>query len=328
MDIKIKQLHKQEFKDLKCSKLVVEFSGDTIHPSLVNSFRRMAMQDVPTYAFCDESIIIEMNTSKFDNDYMNLRLQQFTVPKIDVPVTILDDKYWKYVDYSDLNREKHQTDNNDINLVINTANLSNDTINVTTNDTKLYIDGVLSEKFDKKYPLLIVKLLPNEVFKCTMKAVLGCGIRNNIWESAISYIEYDNIDKIKLTLESNGQMDEYNILHKCCEIMENKLKTLKERIDKNFNTPEITSQTYLKIVFDGESHTFGEVLNYFLQNNKNIGFSGVSKPDLLKDEIVIKIKSVSNNPLIPLFESMDYLVKVYEMIDVQIQKLGKNFIVY
>lgn len=328
IDIKVVELHKQPFKDLQESKLVLEFSGKTVYPSITNSLRRMAQNNVPTYAFCKESIMIEENTSIYDNDYMSLRLEQITIPKVNIPIVTLEDKYWRNTDYSDLNREKHPKDSVNIEFVINYRNDTSDTINLTTNDVKLYQDGEdISDRFDKDFPLLIVKLRKNEIFKCTAKAVLGKGLRNNIWAAAAtSYHEYDNLNKIKLTIESQGQLDEYDILYRSCTIAEDKIKNIKKKIEENFNSEEVASQKYLIIKFDRESHTIGEVLNEFLQMNKKVAFSGISKPDLLKDEVVIKMKSIENNPVKPLIKTIEHVINIYNHLKKQFEKLGKKYI--
>lgn len=326
IDLKIIELSKQKFEDLKQSKLVLEFKGKTVHSSITNSLRRCSLNEIPTYAFCSDSIIIEENTSIYDNDYMRLRIEQMTIPNIKIPVIILDDKYWKNVDYSDLNREKDPKDNLNIEMVINYRNDTNDIVNLTTNDIELYKDGEnIKNRFDNKYPHLIIKLRPGEVFKCTAKAVLGKGLSNNIWAAAAtSYheYEYETPNNIILTIESQGQLDEYEIIKRSCMIIIDKIKKNKDRIENGLND-EIKNGNFVELKLDNESHTIGEVINDFLQINDDIAFSGLSRPDLLKEEIVIKMKSVKNNPLKPLFETMDYVIKIYENILEQINKLAK-----
>jgi DNA-directed RNA polymerase subunit L len=259
---------------------------------------------------------------------MRKRLEQITVPNINVPILFLDDKYWRDVDYGNLEREKDPNDIIVLDLVINQKNGTADVFNLTTNDIRLFQDGVdVSEKFDKNYPILLLKLRKGETFKCTAKAVLGKGLRNNIWAAAATaYHEYDDKHTIKFTIESQGQLDEYDILYRCCRIMKNKVSQIKEKLKEKFSVSDITKQTYLLINFDKEDHTFGEVLNEFLQENNDVAFSGISKPDLLKNEITIKMKSVKNNPLIPLFDTMDYVINVYDSIEKSIMALGKKYI--
>jgi DNA-directed RNA polymerase alpha subunit len=74
IDVNIKQLHKQEFKGLQSSQLILEFDGSTVNCCMVNALRRICLDHIPTYSSSFKSIIIEQNTSVFDNDYMKLRL--------------------------------------------------------------------------------------------------------------------------------------------------------------------------------------------------------------------------------------------------------------
>jgi DNA-directed RNA polymerase subunit L len=329
IDIKITELQKQSSNDLQTSQLILQFKGNSIRPSVVNTLRRLSFNDVPTYALCKDSIIIEENTSIFDNDYMGARLEQFTIPNINVPVVILNNKYWIDVNYSDLERDKDPQDTLNLEMIINKRNNTSDMYNLTTNDIKLYQDGVdISDKLDKKYPLLILKLRTGEIFKCVAKGVLGKGLRNNIWAAAgMAYHDYEIPNDIKFTIESQGQLDEYDILYRSCQIIKEKMKDTKEMLQQTYETSDITNQQFLSINFDNEDHTFGEILNDFLQDNKDIAFSGLSKPDLLKNQILIRIKSIKNNPTKPLYETMDYVIEIYDEIEKQILKLGKKYIV-
>ena len=82
MDKSLKIIQKKYIKkkDLVDSHLTLEFNG--IDVSILNAIRRICYDDIPTYSFCDESIYIEENSSRFDNDYMRMRISQFTIPNI------------------------------------------------------------------------------------------------------------------------------------------------------------------------------------------------------------------------------------------------------
>jgi len=327
IDIKIKEVSKQASSGLKQSQLVLEFSGKTVNNAVVNTLRRLAYNDVPTYAFDVNSINIEKNTSMFNNDYMRLRIEQMTIPKVDIPIAYLPNKYWENVNYGDQNREKHPKDDSKLEMVINVENKTINNLNVTTNDIKLYMNDVEVKKFDQKYPHLIVQLRPNEVFKCHALAVLGIGQANNIWSSVGTAFFDEDEEKgtFLLTLESQGQMDEYDILYKACEIMNEKLVNIKSDLSKKFDE-SVTKKNRVIVKLESESHTVGSVLNEFLQQNKNIAFSGLAKKDLLINEVEIKLESVNVNPVKPFFDTIDYVIDVYMEIQKQIAKLGSKYI--
>lgn len=330
MDIKIVQLHKQEFKDLQNSQLILELSGKDINYAVVNTLRRLSLDYVPTYAFTKESIFIEKNTTIFNNDYMRLRLSQLTLPNINIPIVYLPEKFWKNINYADPKRDKYPDDNQNLEIYINVENKSNDILNVTTNHIK-YIENnkEVESKFNKEYPSLIIQLRPNEIFKCRAIGVLGVGKRDNIWAAAgNAYYEEIDPNRYKLIIESQGQMDEYEILHKACEIIKIKLNDIKFMIGNKYNSTSIMNQNHLIIKLENEDHTIGNIMNEFLQNNKNIAFSGLSKPDLLIDEIVIKLVSVEPNPIKPLFETIDFIINLFNNIQNKLLDLGKDYITY
>lgn len=322
-DIKITEIKKQKFEGLKSSQLVLDITGEQVNAALVNSLRRLAIDYVPTYAFTKESIDIEDNSSIYDNDYMRLRISQMTVPKIKVKTRYLADRFWRNIDYADPNREKDPDDNISIEMYINITNKENNVINVTTNDILYLEDEKTIDKFPKDYPNLIISLRPDERFKCHARAVLGVGKRNNIW-AACGNAYYEEIDKnsYRLTLESQGQIDEYETLNKACDILTTKLNDIKFIVGDKYNTSSIINQNSLNITLENEDHTLGNIINEYLQNNKNVAFSGLSKPSLLIDEIVIKFMSINNNPIKPFFETIDLIIKLFTDIKNQIKKLS------
>lgn len=332
IDIKIVQLHKQQLQDFFGSQLILDISGSTVTSTLVNTFRRLALDYVPTYAFTKESIFIghKENTSIFDNDYMRLRLSQLTVPNINIPFAYLPEQYWKNIKYDDPNREKYKDDKTKIEIYINVTNNSNINQNITTNDIKyLEDDEEKNDKFKDKYPGLIIQLRPGETFKCRAQCVLGIGKRSNIW-SSVGNAFYEEIDtnKFKLTLESQGQLDEYEILHKCCEILKIKLHDIKYLISDKYNSSSINNQNEVHIKLDNEDHTLGYILDTYLQLNNNIAFSGLTKPDLLQDIIYLKIISVNNNPIKPIIETIDYIISMATEIQNQLMSIGSKYIKY
>lgn len=328
MDIKITQVSKQEFSGLVSSQLVLHFKGKDVNSVVVNTLRRISIDLVPTYAFPSESITIERNTSIFNNDYMRLRLSQMTLPNIDVKPYFLEDKYWRSVDFRNKDRKKHPEDDKLIELYINAKNSGTGIMNVTSEHIKVYENGVeMGDKFDPAYPLLIVQLKGGEIFSCRCVGTLSIALNSNIWAaSGNTYFEEVNDNEFILTLESQGQMDEYQILYKCCKILREKINIQKQKVKYNYDTPNIETLTKIKIELEGEDHTLGCIINEFLQNNKNVAFSGVSKPNLLIDNMIITFQTIKPNPLPIFMEALDDVLKLADEIESQIKKLGNKFI--
>lgn len=330
IDIKISQVHKQEFKNLQAGQLVLSLSGKTVNSTLVNTLRRLAYDYIPTYAFPSESISIEKNTSIFNNDYMRLRLSQMTVPNIIVSTYFLEDKYWKNVDFRNPEREKHPDDKKILEVYINATNNTNDVMNVTTEYAKVYEDGVeLKDRFDPKYPLLIIQLRPGEVFSCRCVGIMSIGLVNNIWAAAgNAFFKEINENEFQLTIESQGQMDEYEIMHKSCRVLKDKINITKKLIKDKYDSPLIKDVSMIKLEIENEDHTLGNIINEYLQNSKNVLFSGVSKPNLLVDNMIIEFQTIKNNPLQYLDETLDYIISIADEIENQIENLGSEFISY
>jgi len=325
IDIKIIELKKRSENKFDSSFLTLELSGKTINYAIVNTLRRLSLSSVPTYNFCKQSIDIEENTSIYNNDMMKLRLSQLTFPKIKNSIIYLPDEYWNNINYTDKNRIKIEGDDIILEMVINIKNSSSENLNVTTNHAKFYKNNVaIKNVIDSNYPHLLIKLRPDEIFKCHATAVLGVGLRNDIWGAAANAY-YDEINKhqYKLSIESQGQMDEYEILIKSCKIIKKKLDDKKYIINKNYKK---LNETAYEIHLENEDHTIGLALNYFLQRHKNIISSGLSKPTLLENKIIISFESMDKNVIIYFFQVIDYVIQIFDDIENKLMKLGRKYL--
>jgi len=317
-DINIKLKSFIPRKDFKSSSMCVEFSGKDVSPKLINTLGRVASNGVPSYAFHPQLIQIEENTCPaYDNQYLQLRLSN--LPLYDMPLDLfyLNDKFWKGYSYADSGREKHPKEQ-EIKAYVNFHNNSNEIKFVTTNDLKLYIDGDLKNIYNKDYPLLLIKLRPNDTFKCNMTATLGNGEAHTIFKASINsfstYEEKDGIFRCELNLQSNGQDTEHSILIKSVKHVIKRLEDVKEQLENRIKNYELKNDKLLSLLMDGEDHTIGEILNYEFQNNEQL-FSAVSKPNHLVKSITFKIESADpKNILSDIFTTIDNLISKYRFI--------------
>jgi DNA-directed RNA polymerase subunit L len=313
-DIKLSVKSYTPRKTFISSKLHLEFEGKDVYPKLINSISRVASNGLPSYGFPPQLINIEQNTtSAFDNQYMQLRLSNLPIYDVSLDLYHLHDKYWKNINYGDMNREKHPLEK-DIKIYLNYHNNSDQIKQVTTNDVKVYIDGEEVQMYDKNYPILIVKLRPNDSFKFNMKATIGIGELNAIWRTAVnSYAPYED-NKYNLYLHSNGQESEYIILIKSCKHIIKRLEDIKIQIEKMTNQREIKNESKLSLILDGEDHTIGELINYEFQSHPNL-ISGMCKPDLLIKSVTFKLEAVEPSKMIKsIQESIDNLINKYKYI--------------
>ncbi len=316
MNIKQLLFTKQKYKpDINQSILKLKFINTNI--VIVNTLRRVSMDNIPCYAFHGDTMNFERNTSiAFNNDYLRLRFSQLPIHNIECDLFELPEQFWKNVDFSSPDREKHSLEK-DIDIYINSRNTSGDIINVTTNDITTYINHEETKIYDNKYPILLVKLKPNEELKCHLHAVLGIGEANNIWATSINtYYELQDDNSIILSVESNGQFSEYDILIKSCKYIIKKISDIK-------NTIKESNDDTLIIELENEDHTIGNLITSFLQDNEKIKFAGMAKPDLLQKKIVIKTKG-SSSLTKNIIDSFNNIIKTYNDIMSIIEKLSKH----
>ena len=232
--------------DFESTILKLEISGKNISFPIINALRKVCLNQIPIYAFHTDKINILRNNSVFDNTYMRERLSQLPITKLDESTLLnfLPLKYYKNVNFNDKNFERHPEDTLDIEYYIKAKNDGPDKIlNVNTNDLQININNEKinnNYKYSEKNPLLLIQLRIGEEFECSMKGVLAVGEYNSIFNASSCYYEEISEDKFIFNIESSGQLTEYNILIKGCEILIEKLKIIKENIN---------NQQYKNIVF-------------------------------------------------------------------------------
>jgi DNA-directed RNA polymerase subunit L len=328
-NINISEIEYHKTKDLEYSKLILKFDGTDVNEIILNTLRRVLLNDVPTYAFAPECILIEKNTSVFNNDQMKVRLMQLPIMNMKLNVPFLDDKYWFNVNYTNLERERHPLEKI-VEIYINSKNLDESIKNVTTNDIEYYVENErVNHNYNEKYPIVLIKLRPTEIFQCRMKAVLGVGERHVIW-SGTSNAYFNKMDDHSIFhIESHGQFSEYELLWKACQYVQLKMEQMKTKIvgihKMSSNRSDLKT---VELVMDGESHTIGNLLTYYIQNLDIVEYAGVGKKNELVRQITIKVVYKKNvkEPLEPIFEAIEQCVNLMKQLENTIYTLGKKHI--
>ena len=304
------------FNGSTTGKLILDISGNDIDNKIINILRRFSVKYIPTYAYTPETILILKNTSNaYNNDMIKLRISTLPIFNIDPEIDILEEKYWRTVKYNDIEREKHPKEKN-ITSYINVTNKTSNIINVTTHDIIFKINGETSDIYKQIDPIILIKLHKNEIFTCSFTGTLSIGERHSIW-NAVQNSYFDILsDKIIFTLENNGKLNLFDILIKVCNIIIYKIQNLKNELKDEYATDIII------IELIDEDFSFGDVINNEFQLNKKISFSGISKPDLLKNIILIKINNIENT-LKNIHHSLDKLINKFEYIEKILIKLNK-----
>lgn len=317
-NINVTKLNYAKSIGFQSSSLKLELTGNDANVIVANTLRRIAYDDIPMYAFA--YINIEHNNSVFNNDMMKAHLKQLPIYDVNNDLYYLHPSFWQGVDYNNKTRPKHEKEKL-IDGVINVYNNTNEIKNVTTKDMDYYIDGHQKEYPNRNpdYPILLIQLRPNETFKCVMKGCLGIGENSNIWAAAHTYYDEIEQNKIHLTVESMGQMPEHDILIKACKSIKFKLQGIKSEINNRVKSHVILKNQIIFFELQDEDFTVGNIINDVLQNHKDIMFAGVSKFDHLIKCIRFKLSAIEGKtPIEPFFESIDFLVELFDSIEKQI----------
>ncbi len=276
------------------SFLKLELSGKNICYQTINALRKVCMNQIPIYAFHPSKINITRNSSVFDNSYMRERLSQIPINKFEHKVKDLALKYYKDINFADPKRVKHADDDNEVEIFVKAKNVGPEKIlNVSTNDIKLTINNETiepSKMFSSEYPILLIQLRQGEEFECSMKGVLAVGEYDAIFNASNTYYDEIEEDKYHLMVESAGQFNEYEILIRGCEIILDKLNSIRENVNQNQYQIVITENNAMILEIINEDYTCGGPINYFLQGMDEVVFSGVTNPDYMQKNIIIKFK--------------------------------------
>lgn len=317
-------------ESIRANWLTLLFSGSDFNIKMANAIRRVASNRIPTYAIPNDLIKTETNTTvAFNNDYMRLEISTLPIAEIDPDLYYLDEKYWYKVNFADSEREKHKNEKSN-EYYVDVTNKTTSIIPVTTTDLVTHVSGEKTSNYSEKYPLLIIKLRPNDQFKCHFKSVLGVGDLNAIWKAArngyYDEIETKNGKEYILTLEGNWQFSEYQLYIRTCKYLIFRLNQIKTDLEQKIDTNEIEKEQLIKFIIPNEDHTIGELLNYEFQSHNDILGSGCKKPDHLIRLIMLIVESVPDvkHPLDAMLECIDICIAKFEHIGKLIEKLAET----
>lgn len=308
--------------------LQLEISGKNVCYQIINAIRKVCNNQIPIYAFHADKIKITRNSSVFDNSFMSCHLSQLPITKFNHNIKFLPSKYYENINFADPKIERYIEDIYQINYSVKAKNEGPENLlNVTTNDLVISITNTTNEKdklvsdetippkdkYSDKYPILLTQLRLGEEFECSMKGVLAIGELDGIFNASNTYYKEISSDKFLLSVESNGQLPEYEILIRGCEIIIEKLKIMKENVKTDqYNSLQTTNNSLILEILK-EDHTCGGPVNWFLQNMKEVKFSGINKPDFLQKIINIVIQTDDNSkPIECIIKAIDQCIKIYD----------------
>ena len=319
--------------------LQLELSGKNICYQTINAIRKVSINQIPIYAFHPDKINITRNSSVFDNSELSCHLSQLPITQFNHDIKLLPLKYYKGINFADSKFDRFSDDIYQINYSVKAKNdKPNPLLNITTNDLIISITSTMTnndklisneiipvkEKYSEKYPILLIQLRPGEELECSMKAVLAVGELDAIFNASNTYYKEISPDKFLLFVESCGQLSEYVILIRACEIIIEKLKLIKENLNnEQYNTIQANNSLILEIL--NEDHTCGGPINWILQNMKEVTFAGVNKPDFLQKNISIVVQcDDSTKPINLLNKAIEQAIVIYEDYKINFEKVYKG----
>ena len=327
-DFEVKEIsHKADNYD--STRLILDIKGNDVNDVIINSLRKVCIDQIPIYAMDRGKIKILRNSSVFDCTDMEVRLSQLPIKRIIPKVIYLPLKYYKNVNFADTKMERHPDDNMNIEYYLNVKNNGPDKVlYVTTDNLRISVDNEIVDNkivYKGKEPITLIQLRPGEEFECSMKAVLAVGEINAIFNASNSYFKKITPNHYILTIESNGQMDEYELLLRGISIIIEKLEIIKENILQQQYEIIITESNSVQIEITNEDHTCGGPINLTLQNMKEVIFSGVVKPNNMEKNIMLTCAIDKNHKPIEIIEkSINNTIEQFKNIRKKIEKISKK----
>ena len=328
-DITVKEIKYQKSVDnLENNYLELNFKGKDVNYQILNILRRILLRYIPIYAFDSNLINIKENNSVLNNDMLKLRLNNLPVLLSNLKNNINKENTIDKV-YDLENRKFNYNDENSIMMYINAKNLENEIKHITTDDVEFKMnDGsIIESKNIYKRPILLVSLRKDEQVILTAKTSLNISLNDGKWlaiKTPCNYIENDE-NNYNIIIRSRRQLLEYECLKRCIKILINKLKMIEENIITEIN--KIKKKNNIKEIFEGdiliqdEDSSFGNIITYYLQLDKNIEFAGYKVESYLKMDIIISFKTL-NVDIIKIFNNIiEKLYEIFNNIYKQIEKL-------
>jgi DNA-directed RNA polymerase subunit L len=276
-------------KDNMNSRLEFDIKG--VNHTIVNTFRRIILTNIPIYSF--NNITISENTSVFNNNYMKLRISNMPVFGIAAENPIFTPPKKTIVkedvgDVGDIDINVNYGSNDDVvnssslkllTMYVDYVNKTNEIITVGTDDCKFYFaEKQIPSPYSINIP--IIKLQTKQKIKLSAITELGIEETSSIY-SPVSIFTYKKIaeDNYIVTIESRGQLDEKKIFQYAHDnikmMLDNFLQLIPDKEDISG-----------KLLMTNADHTIGNLISEGLQEHKKVKFAGYNSPHLLDKKIV------------------------------------------
>ena len=299
--------------------LYLNFEGKDVNNVLLNTIRRVILEDIPSNAFNINKINITKNSSVYNNDYMCNRIENLPLIGVNYPLDL--DEYNKLRKYKRGTKLDEDDDNNesDVTIYCNIVNENDSILNVTSDKIEFYRKDKKVKSFYEN-PVLLLKLKMNEEFEFSAKSDRGIAMNHSRYSTVgVCCYEIINDKNFLFKMEPRGQLSSYDIFDRCCEIIKFRLKLILEKVLKT----KFTNENHGKILLENEDHTFGSILGRGLQDHKNIEFAGYRMDHLLIRDVTIEYITNGGKLINEIIKDVinDY-IKLFDLIHLKFKKLN------
>jgi DNA-directed RNA polymerase subunit L len=305
-------------KDNMCSRLEFDIKG--VNHTIVNTFRRIILTNIPIYSF--NNITISENTSVFNNNYMKLRISNmpvfgiasenpiFTPPKKTVAKEDVGDlgDIDSNIAYGANDEAINSSSLKLLTMYVDYVNNTNEIITVGTNDCKFYFaEKQIPSPYSINIP--IIKLQTKQKIKLSAITELGIEETSAIY-SPVSIMTYKKIaeENYIVTIESRGQLDEKKIFQYAHDnikmMLDNFLQLIPDKEDISG-----------KLLMTNADHTIGNLISEGLQEHKKVKFAGYNSPHLLDKKIIFHYELIEKMNIKDIITEIvkDYIELFYDI---------------
>lgn len=274
-----------EDKSFRSNHLHMMIKGGKINHIIVNTIRRIILEELPAYAFDNNKITIKKNTSVYNNDYIRNRIENLPIPNIENNFDLKEYEMIRDIILNNIVDNENKDENyNLLNMYVKKKNETDEIMNITSNDCEFFMKG---EKIDTIYdnPILICKLKPEEEIEFSAVINKSMALKHSRY-SLVGICCYEQINENEyiFKFENRNQIKNKEIFNRACQIIIFRLENFLNKIKNK----KFSSDKYGKIILDKESHTLGNLLSRGLQDSNDISFASYKKDHLLIEEVVIE----------------------------------------
>jgi len=308
----------------------LQFSVSGIRTSMLNGIRRSIINDIQNIGFGYEpknTIIINENTTALHDEYLSHRISLIPVmiPHwIDNPAKFDISEYVFNLSVEQKKQEEHHgyvtTDNIEVYRQIGTE--------------KIHVENV-KEFFPRDYiydkPILITRFPSrdsvDQKLNIDFKLIKGTNAANASFSPVsvcVCYEDENNSNKHIFMVESIGIYSPYILVYKGIENLILKCAKIRDEIDK-IGVKYNGNYKAVEYVVEGESHTFGNMLQEFIYDKefsndllkgKNITHISYHEPHPLENNIIFRI----------VLNEEDNIIDDFDIYKLQCNNLMKDYI--